>query len=66
MLKTITGVQRYNNRMQKVYNNAIEQLQKYCKHTFYLKQDSFSKQQYHRECNKCGKKAKQTPYNFNS
>jgi hypothetical protein len=31
-------------------------------HKYFLKCDSFSKQQYHRECIMCGKKAKITKY----
>lgn len=30
-----TGAQRYNDKMDKVYKNAILELQKHCKHTKY-------------------------------
>ena len=32
MIKTSLGVQRYNNRMDKVWAKAIEAKQKYCEH----------------------------------
>jgi hypothetical protein len=34
MIKTRTATQRYNARMDKIYNEAIKNLQANCQHTF--------------------------------
>lgn len=62
MIKTLTGSQRYNNRMDKVWESAIKAKQEHCEHKFFLVQDSFSMQKYHRECAICGKKSATTKY----
>jgi hypothetical protein len=35
MANTLTGAQRYNNRMDRIFNEAIVSKQKYCKHLDY-------------------------------
>jgi hypothetical protein len=62
MANNKTGSQRYNDKIDKLFNNAIEKLQEHCNHTYHLVQDSFSMQKYHRECSNCGKKSATTKY----
>jgi hypothetical protein len=53
MIKTSLGAQRYNNRMDKVYQRAIEALQKHCPHLDYTQKENTL------TCTKCGLTIKQ-------
>ena len=54
MANYTTGAQRYNNRMDKVWESAIASLQKYCEHAEYYERDNYLEKGMF--CTKCGKK----------